>query len=299
MKKGSTIALIVLTCLGLMGYTYWHSEQKESSASPTLSKAQTSPSAQAKAEAHLKALHVKAREQSIVPTKLSIPAIHVKASIEKVGVLDNGQLGVPSSEESVGWYKDGVKPGERGNAVIDGHVDSRDGPAVFFDLKKVTPGDTVMLNDQKGKVLTFVVRNVKSYVTDKAPLPLIFGESKGRHLNLITCTGVFNSEKRTHEKRLVVYTDLVKNDSSQQPSSPKNVQVSDNVISWKAAKPSKVVGYAIYEKRAQSVHLVAHTKTPTYRVKSNKSRTYYVTAINEVGAESAPSKSVVSPSKQH
>ncbi|MDZ5784054.1 class F sortase [Marinococcus luteus] len=66
------------------------------------------------------------------PEELSVPSIDVSAPLEPVGVLDNGQMGVPSSEKGVAWFEPGPEPGEKGNAVMAGHVDSIDGPSVFF-----------------------------------------------------------------------------------------------------------------------------------------------------------------------
>jgi sortase A len=144
----------------------------------------------------------------IVPVKLEIPAIDVKAEIEPVGILDNGQMGVPSSAEGIGWYEPGTKPGGYGNAVLAGHVDSRTGPAIFYDLGELEPGDEVIVTDADGQKLTFIVTKKESYPRLYAPIQDIFGYTDSRHLNLITCTGTFNVKDGTHEERLVVYTKL-------------------------------------------------------------------------------------------
>jgi LPXTG-site transpeptidase (sortase) family protein len=144
----------------------------------------------------------------IIPNTLEIPSIGVKANIEHVGLLENGQMDVPQGMESVAWYEPGTKPGAPGNSVINGHVDSKTGPAVFFDLKKLKKGDKVYVTDHKGEKRTFVVTESKVYPRDEAPLREIFGYSYRSNLNLITCTGEFNRQARTHEERLVVYTQL-------------------------------------------------------------------------------------------
>jgi sortase A len=148
--------------------------------------------------------------EGIDPVQIKIPAIQVEAEIENVGLLSNGQMGVPSDAFGVGWYELGAKPGEIGNAVLAGHVDSKTGPAVFYDLKKLKPGDEVVVSDSNGKNLTFIVKELEIYPRNSAPLEKVFGQSLSNRsqLNLITCTGTFNSKERTHEERLVVYTEL-------------------------------------------------------------------------------------------
>jgi LPXTG-site transpeptidase (sortase) family protein len=148
------------------------------------------------------------QRRGIVPARLQIPAIGVDAEVEHVGLLENGEVGVPSSFDGVGWLKTGAKPGEAGNAVIDGHEDHYTGPAVFYDLVKLKPGDEVLVSDKNGNTVTFVVKNTAKYKTAEAPLEDIFGFTTKAQLNLITCAGRFNRETKESEERLVVYTEL-------------------------------------------------------------------------------------------
>jgi LPXTG-site transpeptidase (sortase) family protein len=143
-----------------------------------------------------------------VPTLLEIPTIRVKAAVEPVGVLPNGQMGVPKAFDKVGLLMPWTKPGELGNAVIAGHFDHYTGPAVFYHLRKLRPGDKIVVSDRKGSALTFRVSKVESYPTKEAPIEAIFGESDKAHLNLITCAGKFNRKTGEHARRLVVFTEL-------------------------------------------------------------------------------------------
>jgi LPXTG-site transpeptidase (sortase) family protein len=153
---------------------------------------------------------LKEERLGILPVSISIPAIGVDAPVENVGELDNGQMGVPENIDGVGWFEPGTKPGDRGNAVMAGHVDSKTGPAVFYKLDKLKPGDEVILKDKSGTDRRFVVTGKKSFPRKEAPIEDIFGFSYQSNLNLITCTGEFNRKARTHEERLVVYTELKK-----------------------------------------------------------------------------------------
>ncbi|MFF2911856.1 class F sortase [Paenibacillus sp. NPDC057934] len=144
-------------------------------------------------------------EKPFMPTQLSIPAIEVTAEIEPVAVLPSGQMGVPESTDLVGISYPGVRPGSKGNVVLDGHVDSYTGPAVFFKLKKLKPGDSIIVSDNVHK-LTYTVESVEIYPTEQAPLERIFGDTTEHRLTLITCTGKYSRKKKEHEKRLVVFT---------------------------------------------------------------------------------------------
>lgn len=144
----------------------------------------------------------------VTPTTVAIPAINVEAEIEHVGLLPNGQMNEPSTMEGVAWYEPGAKPGDQGSAVLAGHVDSKTGPAVFFDLGKLKKGDEINVTGADGETLTFIVQEQAVYPREEAPVQKIFGYSFRRQLNLITCTGEFNRDAGTHEERMVVYAVL-------------------------------------------------------------------------------------------
>jgi LPXTG-site transpeptidase (sortase) family protein len=144
--------------------------------------------------------------------RLIIPAINIDAPIEPVGLVEGKYLAVPTQNpwEGVGWYQYGPLPGERGSAVIDGHLD-RPGalPAVFWNLHKLQAGDVVMVVDASGKIWRFRVTATHKYAPDAAPLREIFGNGSGMHLNLITCSGQWVAAQHQTTLRLVVYTKLV------------------------------------------------------------------------------------------
>lgn len=171
-------------------------------------------------QAHDKALHITENKKSnptrlapqatnwigIKPVRMYIPAIDLHADIEPVRVSLQGSMDVPKSTETIGYLEDGTLPGAKGNAVMDGHVDSYTGPAVFYHLKKLKPGDSVYVKDAKGTAIEFRVEAIGIYKTDNAPVQSIFGPSDEPRLNLITCTGKYSRKMKEHQERLVVYT---------------------------------------------------------------------------------------------
>ncbi|TCP27081.1 LPXTG-site transpeptidase (sortase) family protein [Scopulibacillus darangshiensis] len=147
--------------------------------------------------------------QGIVPKKIMIPKIKVEANVEQVGLTKDGKMGVPGGTNNVAWYKKGAKPGGIGNAVIDGHVDSYRGPAIFFHLKDLKKNDKIYIFGKDGRKLTYKVTKIESYPNGEAPLKKIFGPTNKQMLNLITCTGTYQEDLETHDHRLVVYSERV------------------------------------------------------------------------------------------
>jgi hypothetical protein len=145
------------------------------------------------------------------PLRLSIPAVGINAVIERVGTLANGDMATPTRSPwlDTGWYSDGPLPGERGSAVIDGHLDRPGGyPAVFWYLRAIHVGDTVSVTEQDGQQLRFHVTRIAYYAPQDAPLQDIFGNRSGSYLNLITCAGDWIPDQHQTTLRLVVYTAL-------------------------------------------------------------------------------------------
>jgi hypothetical protein len=161
----------------------------------------------------------RSRNAKATPSRLFIPAIDINAPVEEVGIVSHGKwagdLATPmvtpkqSQWTNVGWYAAGPRPGERGSAVIDGHLDDQNGlPAVFWNLHKLHAGDEVQVVMSNGKKLTFRVTRIASYPPQAAPLQDIFGNSGGIYLNLITCAGDWIPSQGQTTLRLVVYTTL-------------------------------------------------------------------------------------------
>lgn len=143
------------------------------------------------------------------PTQLLIPSLGINTKVLPVGTTTTGNLDVPNSLKNLGWYKYGPRPGEYGNAVIDGHqVDELGFGAVFKNLYLLKPGDDIFVQTANGENLNFQVVRVEVYKYNQAPLQDIFGESDMQNLNLITCDGNWIGNLKIKDKRLVVYTTL-------------------------------------------------------------------------------------------
>lgn len=147
------------------------------------------------------------------PVRLMIPSIRVNAPVEKKGLASDGTLDVPKGPATVAWYQYGPRPGDAGSAVITGHYGPwRTGArSVFDNLNKLRKGDIVKVQDDKGNLLSFKVREKKLLSKDApaAEVSRIFNKNNGTHLNLITCSGTWLPRLKTYTERLVIFTDLI------------------------------------------------------------------------------------------
>lgn len=157
-------------------------------------------------------LMMHSQDQPTSPNRLIISSIGVDTAVETVGMLHDGNLATPSLSpwDDVGWYAAGPRPGEVGSAVIDGHLDRPGGsPAVFWNLRHMHVGDSVMIIDAAGGTERFRVTRIALYHPRHAPIQEIFGDESGSYLNLITCAGDWIASQHQTALRLVVYTTLV------------------------------------------------------------------------------------------
>jgi len=145
-----------------------------------------------------------------VPKSIKIPKIGVNTIVESVGMDSAGRMDIPKKADNTAWFDLGYRPGQIGNAVIDGHYDKVDGsPAAFWNIGKLEKGDRIVVTDDSGKELTFAVTKIVKYPYDNFPIKEVFGESSNAMLNLITCHGQWNKDTKNYSERMVVYSQLV------------------------------------------------------------------------------------------
>ena len=152
---------------------------------------------------------VRTYDQLALPVRLQIPAIDVSTPLVKLGRLPDGSLEVPKDWDTAGWYDKGPRPGQPGPAVILGHVDSKTGPAVFYQLRALRPGDTIRVGLADDRVLVFRVQRVQRYPKDQFPTEAVYFPTLNRELRLITCGGEFDYARHSYVDNIVVYATLV------------------------------------------------------------------------------------------
>jgi hypothetical protein len=145
-----------------------------------------------------------------VPVRLSIPAIGLSDRLSELGLNKDGTVQVPTKWAVPGWYRLGPSPGQVGSAVILGHVDSVHGPAAFYRLASLRPGNKVSVTLADGRTVRFKVIGLRMYLKSKFPDHLVYGTRPYSALQLVTCGGTFDSGSHHYLSNLVVFTKMVK-----------------------------------------------------------------------------------------
>jgi sortase (surface protein transpeptidase) len=143
-----------------------------------------------------------------VPVQVRIPAIGVDAHIISLGLGADDTVAVPPLSEPflVGWYTGGSSPGQRGPAVLLGHVDSYAvGPAVFYRLGEVRPGDLIYVALADQQTAVFKVASVALYPKQDFPAAQVYGSTRQPALRLVTCGGAFDSYTRHYVGNVVAF----------------------------------------------------------------------------------------------
>jgi LPXTG-site transpeptidase (sortase) family protein len=179
-------------------------------AKPQVSQTQRSlppPDAQAVASVSAQAEAVQGKQMPR-PVRIMIPAISVSAPVIPLHLNRNRTLEVPKSFSQTGWFVGGPEPGERGAAVIVGHVDSKRGPGVFYRLRALRRGDMIKVAVKKGPAVRFVVRSTRKVPKNRFPTQLVYGKTKSPALRLITCDGRFDRSTGHYVDNYVVFATL-------------------------------------------------------------------------------------------
>jgi LPXTG-site transpeptidase (sortase) family protein len=145
-----------------------------------------------------------------VPVSIRVPDIGVSAPVMKVGKNADGSVQVPplDNHNLTGWYRYGPTPGQNGDSVILGHVDSNSGISVFYYLKDLHAGNKVYVTLADHKMATFVVDGVQKVAKDAFPTASVYGKANYPSLRLITCGGTFDAASGHYLYNIIVYAHL-------------------------------------------------------------------------------------------
>jgi hypothetical protein len=143
------------------------------------------------------------------PNRIEIPSIGVAStSFVDLGIAADGSITVPGSADEVGFYTGGPTPGQLGPAVLAAHVDSKQGPGIFYRLGAVKAGDVVKVGRADGSTTTFRVDKVATYPKDQFPTEEVYrGGFTRSEIRLVTCGGPFDKVKH-YLDNVVVFAHL-------------------------------------------------------------------------------------------
>ena len=142
--------------------------------------------------------------EPVAPVGLAVEAAGIDAGIETLRVVD-GVMPDPSGPWVVAWYENLGAIGRADNVVMAGHIDYWNvGPAVFYNLSTLEPGDEIVLSGDDGKAYPFAVEWVRQYDSASMPLEEVAGPTEGQSVTLITCGGAFDYASGLYLQRTVV-----------------------------------------------------------------------------------------------
>jgi hypothetical protein len=144
------------------------------------------------------------------PTGISIPTLGVRAGVVEVGKAADGSIATPTRDPigTAGWYGLGPSPGEAGSAVIVGHVDTANKPAVFERLKELTAGKLIEVTRRDHRTATFTVESVESFPKTSFPADRVFTNGDASRLVLVTCGGKWIGGPLGYADNVIVFAHL-------------------------------------------------------------------------------------------
>ena len=135
-----------------------------------------------------------------IPTRLAIPRLYIDAPVITMTMHDNVPE-VPDRPDQVAWYDFTYRPGQANNAVFSGHVDwqTRTGapiPGVFYRLRELEIGDTLVLTQEDGTQLKYTVTGNVAAAYEDPNIAKAMGPTSRDSLTLITCGGSWQVDRR-------------------------------------------------------------------------------------------------------
>jgi LPXTG-site transpeptidase (sortase) family protein len=142
--------------------------------------------------------------RSKLPLRIHIPVLSVDAPIEPVGLTNDGAMAMPGDHDTVGWLISDVLPGNSGVSVMAGHYGARN--SIFNRLHTLAIGDRIVVQSNAGSV-SFLVLRIKEFANTERVSEIFVAQSPGSFLNLITCSGLWDSDAGEYASRIVVFTE--------------------------------------------------------------------------------------------
>ncbi|MFE7603445.1 class F sortase [Streptomyces sp. NPDC057494] len=144
------------------------------------------------------------------PIRLRIPKIRVDAPFTGLKIGPTGALDPPPADDTnlVGWQSSGISPGQRGTAIVAGHLDTKTSPAVFARLSELSPGDSFEVDRDDGTTAVFLIDSVENFHKDDFPDKRVYEDTPDALVRLITCAGAYNRTARDYTENLVVFAHL-------------------------------------------------------------------------------------------
>lgn len=143
-----------------------------------------------------------------LPRYITITRLGVKSRVVKVSANAQNQLKAPSNIHDAGWYENSALPGDAGGAMLlDGHAHGPTKPGIFDKLEQLQAGDLIEIERGDGQKFSFSVVRTQSFDQNSVDMAsaMVSADSAKLGLNLITCSGSYNSQTGEYDQRHIVY----------------------------------------------------------------------------------------------
>jgi LPXTG-site transpeptidase (sortase) family protein len=197
----AALVVVAVVCLLMWGARSAPDSDASPPVAPTTTASSSAGTTEAAAPSETSASSV---TEAARPVSLSIPSIEVRTRLTGLGLQDDGSVEVPTNAALAGWFQRGPVPGTSGSSVILGHVDSTSGPAVFYRLRELRPGDSLAVRLDDGTTVSFRVHSIKTYANEDFPAQRVYGRTGRPELNLVTCGGDYDSANGGYQSNVVV-----------------------------------------------------------------------------------------------
>jgi LPXTG-site transpeptidase (sortase) family protein len=136
------------------------------------------------------------------PIWLEIPRIQVDAPVVAMGVV-GGEYQVPSFD--VGHHADSARPGEPGNSIYNGHLQTIDAGRVFARLHELRAGDPIRVYTRT-HLVDWLVEDARTVPNTELSF---LQPTAAPRITLYTCDGTYDLRSRDYTHRRVVVGKLV------------------------------------------------------------------------------------------
>ncbi|GGS20603.1 class F sortase [Streptomyces aureoverticillatus] len=142
--------------------------------------------------------------------RIRIKAIRVDAPMMAVGLDAEGWVDAPPPDDPnlAGWFTGAISPGEKGTAVVVGHVDNQRGPAVFYGLGSLKKGQRVEILRRDRRTAVFEIYGIEVFDKNNFPGDRVYANGGTPELRVITCGGGF-SKRNGYDGNVVVFARMV------------------------------------------------------------------------------------------
>ncbi len=139
----------------------------------------------------------------VPPVKMYFTARNIFCDVQPVGKTAGGAMATIDDPYIAAWYQDGPSPGDKGNALVNGHVRWGGIAGTFSILSEMDIGEQVVFEYENGTQKSFYVTDKLFYPFDGVPAQLM-SQSGDDRVTLISCYGKWDSDAGTSSQRVFV-----------------------------------------------------------------------------------------------